>query len=416
MQDQGPDRDDEPESQEARSVSRALAKALEEDPDGIDTALADLKALPPETLATTIDAIVPEFDAPLLHLATGEGNLRAVRALLDFGADIEAPDETGDTPLQTALSSIYFAPTDAVARLLIARNADCLKPDRFALTPLHHAAARGDRTLVEALVETGADVNSRAGHDGTVTPLHRAAEEGNTPATAALLAAGAEMEAGDINGHTAFMLAVEFGNRGVARLLVDAGCIIDCRDNKRQTPLHFAARYGEDALVKDLAAAGANPAASDRRGQTPTQILQAFDRTDLFPGTHADDAPALDAETRIAIFRTVLVQNRPGWDDYEASSFAAILHENKWWKTERCARTRAAIAGLQGAGHEPLDRAVASAAFTFFADTMNSIAAHQNPNDGFSIEGIDDDRLYDEFWELRATLDGYFSWRDQNGD
>jgi len=414
MQDQGPDRDDEPENREARAVSLALAKALEEEPDRVEAALADLKALPPETLAATIDDIVPDFDAPLLHLAAGEGNLQAVRALVDLGAELEALDESGDTPLQTALSSIYFAPTDAVAMLLLARNADCLKPDRFALTPLHHAAARGGRPLVEVLVEAGADVNSRAGHDGTVTPLHRAAEEGNAPATAALLAAGAEMETGDVSGHTAFMLAVEFGSRDVARLLVDAGCTIDCKDNRLQTPLHFAARYGEDALVKDLAAAGANPAASDRRGQTPLMILQAFERTDLLADAQAVEAPPLDAETRAAIFRTVLFQNRPAWEDYESSSFAAVLHENKCWKADRCARIRAAITGLTDAGYGPLDRAVASAAFAFFADTMNSFAAHQNANDGFSIEGIDDDRLYDEYWDLRAALDGYFAWREQS--
>lgn len=414
MQDQGPDQEYEPENREARSVSHALAKALEEVPDRVEAHLTDLKTLPPETLATIIDEIVPEFDAPLLHLAAGEGNLQAARALVDFGADVEALDESGDTPLQTALSSIYFTRTDAVAMLLLGRNADCLATDRYALTPLHHAASRGGRTLVEALIEAGADVNCRAGHDGTVTPLHRAAEDGNAPATAALLAAGAEMETADADGHTAFMLAVEFGNRDVAKLLVDAGCDIDCRDNKLQTPLHFAARYGDDDLIRDLVAAGASPTASDRRGQTPQQILQAFGRADLL--ADADATPSLDDETRTAIFRTVLFQNRPAWDDYEASSFAAILHENQRWKVDRCARVRAAITGLRAPGDSPLDRAVASAAFTFFADTMNSFAAHQNTNDGFSIEGIDDDQLYDEYWEVRAALDGYFAWRLKTED
>lgn len=417
MHDKRPDQEDEPESRELRPVSLALAEALEDDKaEMVQANLAELQAQSSKTLASSISAMVPEYDATLLHVAASAGNLSAVRALIDLGADIEARDETGDTPLQTALSSIYFKPVDAVALLLLAHNANCLEPDRYTLTPLHHAASRGGGMLVDALIRAGADIDFRAGHDGATTPLHAAAEDGNASAARILLAAGADIETADGNGRTALLLAVEHGQREVARVLIDARCKIDCRDDARQTPLHFATRYGEDDLVQDLIAAGATLSASDERGQTPQQILQAFDATDLTGVPQTASPASLDNNTRTAILRTILFQNRPGWEDYAESSFAGMLHEKNCWMANRCARVRAAITGLRNPGYGPLDRAIASAAFTFFADVTNSIAAHQNPNDGFSIQGIDDDVLNEEYWDLRSVLDGYFSWIEKTTD
>lgn len=405
-----------PEDSDGDAICSNLAEALQTgDRDEVRAALADLKALSSKTRAGTLNTMLADDDATLLHIAAGEGDLHTVRTLINLGADIEAIDDAGDTPLQTALASIYFHQTDSIAMLLLDRNANCLEPDRYALTPLHHAAAGGSGALVDALIRAGADVNCSAGHDDATPPLHAAAEDGNASAARILLAAGAEIETIDADGRTALMLVVEYGQREVAKLLIDAGCNVDCTDHRRQTPLHFAARYGEDDLVKELIAAGANPLASDERGQTPQQILQVFDQADLIGGTVTGSPSSLDKKTRTAILRTVLFQNRPGWEDYTESSFAGMLHEKSFWMVNRCARVKAAIAGLGDRQDEPLDRSLASAAFTFFADAMNSIAAHQNPDDGFFIRGIEEDSLHDEYWDLRSVLDGFFHGRNGDG-
>ena len=61
--------------------------------------------------------------------------------------------------------------------LLIAKGADVNAKDMKGRTPLHEAAASGHKEIVEVLVTKGADVNANI---GGWTPLHLAVDEGHT--------------------------------------------------------------------------------------------------------------------------------------------------------------------------------------------------------------------------------------------
>lgn len=88
------------------------------------------------------------------------GEIRAVRLMLDRGADVNAFDPLGRTPL------MYAAVSDAlpldVVKLLIKRGADVNAKDRHAnsadagLTVLDIAKKNGDTPVVDALVKAGA--------------------------------------------------------------------------------------------------------------------------------------------------------------------------------------------------------------------------------------------------------------------
>jgi cytohesin len=83
-----------------------------------------------------------------------------VRALLDAGADIDAPDPIGFTPLMEAARDGKAA----VAMLLLERKADLRKraaANGLELTALHLATAAGQKELVNLLVARGADINAR---------------------------------------------------------------------------------------------------------------------------------------------------------------------------------------------------------------------------------------------------------------
>lgn len=95
----------------------------------------------------------------LLHIACAFGQEELVAFLLDRGAlvNVNAKNNTQETPLHLA---VLFRDEDAAARIadrLIANGAELNAPQRGGQTALHHAVARGSKTIVETLVQAGGD-------------------------------------------------------------------------------------------------------------------------------------------------------------------------------------------------------------------------------------------------------------------
>jgi ankyrin repeat protein len=67
-----------------------------------------------------------------LHMAARRGNAEVAEALLACGADIEARDSLGDTPLRRSVN----CGKTAVAALLLSRGADLHSKGSKGLTPL----------------------------------------------------------------------------------------------------------------------------------------------------------------------------------------------------------------------------------------------------------------------------------------
>ena len=126
-----------------------------------------------------------------------------VRTCLDAGADPNARNEDGDTPLHIAA---WNGQTEAIAALLDA-GADPNARNEDGDTPLHIAAWNGQTEAIAALLDAGADPNAR-NEDGD-TPLHIAAWNGQTEAIAALIDAGADPNARAENGEIPFDLISE---------------------------------------------------------------------------------------------------------------------------------------------------------------------------------------------------------------
>lgn len=83
--------------------------------------------------------------------------------LLEKGADVEAKDSGGVTPLM--LAAHYGR--GQLASLLIQKGALVDPKDEYANTPLHSAAESGHMNLVELLIAKGADVNRQDERHGT---------------------------------------------------------------------------------------------------------------------------------------------------------------------------------------------------------------------------------------------------------
>ncbi|CAL4094831.1 unnamed protein product, partial [Meganyctiphanes norvegica] len=101
-----------------------------------------------------------------LHIASGENNLAVVKALLAGGADIDALNESGRTPIKYAVFEGYLD----IVKTLIAANANLgistnNKGWGEGYTALHIAARRNKPDVAKLLLEAGSD-NRKQDIDG----------------------------------------------------------------------------------------------------------------------------------------------------------------------------------------------------------------------------------------------------------
>ena len=105
-----------------------------------------------------------------LSNAARTGNIAEVKKHLAAGADVNAKDKDGGTPLHQAARNGH----KEVADLLIAKGANVnAVGDLFGGTPLHAAAFGDHKEIVELLIAKGADVNAKvaSGFNKGMTPL-----------------------------------------------------------------------------------------------------------------------------------------------------------------------------------------------------------------------------------------------------
>lgn len=131
-------------------------------------------------------AVVPNGRMPgsigsCLVYAIYHSPLAFIRALLDIGADPNAPVDDGFPPLIAALSCTREAPgatrrtdVDDIIRLLLSFGADPNQRGINDYTPLHMAVAEGNLLAVQLLLDGGADPELRTRIDECDTPLEMA--------------------------------------------------------------------------------------------------------------------------------------------------------------------------------------------------------------------------------------------------
>jgi hypothetical protein len=129
-----------------------------------------------------------------LLMIVGESGLDVpdyVRSLIQRGADVNATDRSGYTPLMYAVGWERAE----IARFLIEAGASLAATNWSGSTPLHIAAGHGGKAVVELLLYNGASVDARDNRGAT--PLMWAASNGQAESAEALIAAGADVNARD---------------------------------------------------------------------------------------------------------------------------------------------------------------------------------------------------------------------------
>lgn len=245
-----------------------------------------------------------------LHAAVRSANLEDVKRLVAAGADVNAPDALGSTPL---LMAAWSGNTE-IASFLVAHGADvnALQPQTHS-TALEYAVLTGRTAMVQLLLQAGARIDTRYRDNQTI--LQIAAAAGNPQIVSLLLAAGMDIGSVDVNGNTALDQAVLHGQAAVVSLLIAHGA-----DVKRvhpvggRGPLHEACIKGFANLVQPLIDAGADPIERDRSGQTPLDLALAYKNAKIvaallhLPQKDAEDAAEQAMESATLRGRTEIAR------------------------------------------------------------------------------------------------------------
>lgn len=189
-----------------------------------------------------------------LLAAAEKGSTDLVKDLLSSGAQVDATNEDGWTPLHFAA---FYDHTDIV-RLLLDRGADAnAVTSKDRRTPLHCAAVRGNEDTVMQLLDAGADPN--AGNINGYTPLHNAALNGHTVTAGLLLDGGADANARDEDEDTPLHNAARGNRLMTAELLLQRGAEVDLEGLDGWTPLSHAAYNKNRDMARLLILNGADP-------------------------------------------------------------------------------------------------------------------------------------------------------------
>ncbi|KAF5545319.1 ankyrin protein 3 [Fusarium phyllophilum] len=207
-----------------------------------------------------------------LHLAAQkEGSRATMQVLLSCGADINARDDSGWTPL---LFSVAVASIDEI-RFLITQGADATAQDERDETCLHIATKRSNEIykIFQLLLENGAraDAHNRIGQ----TCLHTLARRG--------------------------VVIPSIGD--IIQLIISRGVNINAKDNAGDTALHDVAQHGDvEALSTFADQPGLDLNARNHLGKTPLHVaasglLRKTERLAILIGKGAD-INSLDNESR----------------------------------------------------------------------------------------------------------------------
>jgi ankyrin repeat protein len=222
----------------------------------------------------------------LLHSAVLADDIDRVKFVVEKGADVNAADSQGWTPLQHAARHRK----DSMIRELIALGANPNIAGPYSMTPLVAALMRDHAPSVKALLENGADIEQPGPND--LRPLALAIAENRYEAAKALMEGGADVSvASGADGLTPLMIVAaqmapaegamflpgSTRPNDIAAGLLERKADLNAQSKTGMTALMVAATHNNAPMIGLLMDAGADPDVKNAQGQTARDVAKLND-------------------------------------------------------------------------------------------------------------------------------------------
>lgn len=220
-----------------------------------------------------------------LFKAATDGCTKDALLLLARGANINATDEEGRTPLMV---SILLGHNDfALSMVNAGAGVDVNSADFDNWTPLHCSVRSGCSQLTLALLKAGADVNAKNGIGWGA--LSWAVYLGSVETTKLLICAKSDVNSLNIYGGSVLELAAAKGGDEITNLLRESGAKLRGeKTSNGRTELHFAGEMGYTEFAKTLLIAGEDINCKDNESLTALNMSleRGYEDTSLLLVAH----------------------------------------------------------------------------------------------------------------------------------
>ncbi|XP_011496712.1 PREDICTED: ankyrin repeat domain-containing protein 27-like [Ceratosolen solmsi marchali] len=213
-----------------------------------------------------------------------KGNLKEVQRILSERAEGASNETKLCHPLCLCESC-----ERSLSRSSLSDLSTVLVADERGLTCLHVASVYGQVSVVDYLLQQGADPNERDTEG--ISALHCAATRGHQNTLLLLLHANADPNAIDAKGNSALHLAADHGHDACVKALLyfaeQARILLHINTANLQgdTALHFASKWGYTSIVEILLEYGTDLNLKNRRGQTPLSVAHSSHIARLLEGS-----------------------------------------------------------------------------------------------------------------------------------